>query len=145
MSHITKIEIEVTDLAALKAACKRLNLQFIENQLTYQWYGERIGNDPLPEGIGLEDLGKCDHAIKVPGASYEIGILKQNNRYRLLWDSWKSGGLEQVIGRDAGLLKQAYGIEKTKSEARRKGYSLYETRQENGAITLKVSLGGGVV
>jgi len=143
MSHITKIEIKVTDLTALKAACKRLNLQFIENQLTYRWYGSRVGNDPLPEGIAVEDLGKCDHAIKVPGASYEIGILKDGNRYRLLWNNWTSGGLEQVIGKDAGLLKQAYGIEKTKSEARRKGYSLYETRHSNGAITLKVSLGGG--
>ena len=144
MSHITKIEIEATDLTALKAACKRLSLQFIENQLTYRWYGSRVGNDPLPEGIAVEDLGKCDHAIKVPGASYEIGIRKDQNRYRLLWDSWASGGLEKVIGKDAGLLKQAYGIEKTKAEARRKGYSLYETRHPNGAVTLKISVGGGV-
>lgn len=143
MSHITKIEIEVTDLEALKAACRRLKLSFIENQKTYRWYGSRVGNETLPEGLTLEDLGKCDHAIKVPGASYEIGIRKDKNRHRLLWDNWKAGGLEQVIGRGAGLLKQAYGLEKTKREARRKGYSLYETKNANGSITLKVSVGGG--
>lgn len=47
------------------------------------------------------------------------------------------------VGKGAGLLRQAYGIEKAKLEARRKGYSVYESRKADGAITLKIQLGGG--
>lgn len=142
MSHITKIEIEVTDLAALKAACRRLGFTFVEGKETYAWFGRFVGDAPLPEGVSVEELGKCDHAIEVPGARYEIGIRAQKGGFRLLWDSWVAGGLEQKIGKNAGLLKQAYGIEKAKIEARRKGYSVYESRKADGSITLKIQLGG---
>lgn len=143
MSHITKIDIEVTDLTALKAACRRLGFTFVEGQKTYRWYGRPVGNAPLPEGLSIEDLGRCDHAIGVPGAEYEIGVRAEKGGYRLLWDSYERGGLEQKVGKGAGLLRQAYGIEKAKLEARRKGYSVYESRKADGAITLKIQLGGG--
>lgn len=143
MSHITKIEIEVTDLSVLKVACKRLGLNFVEGQKTYVWYGRMIGGGALPEGLTEEDLGHCDHAIKVPGASYEIGIRSNNKNHRLLWDNWEAGGLEKVIGENAGLLKQAYGIEKAKKEARRKGYKFREITGQNGLLTLKLAANGG--
>ena len=63
MSHIAKIELEINDPENLKLACERLGLQFIENQKTYKWYGSWVGDSPLPDGITLSDLGKCDHAI----------------------------------------------------------------------------------
>ena len=66
MSHISKIEMEITDLESLKAACKRLGFTFQEYQKTYQWYGRWVGDTKLPEGILESDLGKCDHAIQVP-------------------------------------------------------------------------------
>ena len=143
MSHITKIDIEVSDLAALKAACRRLGFVFAEGRKTYKWYGRLVGDAPIPEGLSIDDLGRCDHAICIPGAEYEIGVRAERGGYRLLWDSWVAGGLEQKIGKDAGLLKQAYGIEKAKIEARRKGYSVYESRKADGSITLKIQLGGG--
>jgi hypothetical protein len=142
MSHITKIDIEVTDLAALKAACRRLGFVFVEGRKTYKWYGRLVGDAPLPEGLSIEDLGRCDHAIGVPGAEYEIGVRAKIGGFRLLWDSYQRGGLEQKVGKGAGLLKQAYGIEKAKIEARRKGYSVYESRKADGSITLKIQLGG---
>lgn len=143
MSHITKIDIEVTDLTVLKAACRRLGFTFVEGQKTYEWYGRIVGDALLPEGLSIEDLGRCDHAIGVPGAEYEIGVRAEKGGYRLLWDSYERGGLEQKVGKGAGLLRQAYGIEKAKLEARRKGYSVYESRKADGAITLKIQLGGG--
>lgn len=143
MSHITKIDIEVTDLAALKAACRRLGFTFVEGKKTYEWYGRIVGDALLPEGLSVDDLGRCDHAIGVPGAEYEIGVRAEKCGFRLLWDSYERGGLEQRVGKGAGLLKQAYGIEKAKLEARRKGYSVYESRKADGAITLKIQLGGG--
>ena len=132
MSHISKIELEIQSLEDLKLACKRLGFTFIENQNTYQWYGRWVGDSPLPEGIIKEDLGKCDHAIKVLECAYEIGVVKRGSKYILLWDSWHTGGLEKKIGINAGILKQSYTIERIKREAKRKNYQVKEIKQNQG-------------
>jgi hypothetical protein len=132
MSHIAKIELEINDVETLKLACDRLGLQFMENQKTYRWYGSFVGDTPLPEGININDLGKCDHAIRVPGAQYEIGIVQRDRKYILLWDYWHQGGLEQKIGKNAGRLKQAYGVERVRKEARLKGHCIYEQKTNQG-------------
>ena len=64
MSHISKIELVIHSLADLKEACRQLGFEFMENQKTYKWYGRWVGDTPLPEGINIEDIGKCDHAIQ---------------------------------------------------------------------------------
>jgi len=96
MSHISKIELEVKDLEALKRACLRLGMNLIKGQKTFQWYGKP---------------GSCDHAIKIPDASYEIGISKTEGRYELLCDYFDRN-IEKAIGAQGGLLKQAYAAEK---------------------------------
>ena len=131
MSHIARIELEIKSLEDLKSACNRLGLKFCENEKSYKWFGRWVGDEPLPEDVREEDLGKCDHMIHVPGAQYQIGIVKKDNQYRLLWDSWQSGGLEKVLGRNAGLLKQAYAVETIKRESRLKGHRLRETIKDN--------------
>ena len=132
MSHISKMELEITSLADLKQACQRLGMTFINNQKTYKWYGHWVGDEPLPEGITTEELGKCNHCIKVPDCLYEIGVVKRGSKYILLWDSWSSGGLEKKIGKDAGILKQAYSIERIKREAVLKRYRFTEQKVEKG-------------
>jgi hypothetical protein len=132
MSHISKMELEITSLADLKQACKRLGFTFVDNQKTYKWYGRWVGDAPLPEGITTEELGKCTHAIQVPEASYEIGVAQKGSKYILLWDSWHSGGLEQKIGKNAGILKQAYSIARIQSEAVLKRYRFTEKKVEKG-------------
>ena len=132
MSHIATIELEINDLETLKLACERLGLSFIENQTTYSWYGTWVGDSPMPEGITLADLGKCDHAIRVPDAQYEIGVVKRDRKYILVWDFWNQGGLEQKLGKNAGRLKQAYTIERVRKEARLKGHRICEQKTEKG-------------
>ncbi len=88
MSHIARIELEIYSLEELRRACKQLGLTFCEGQQTYEWYGRWVGDAELPEGLSVDDLGKCDHAIKVPGATYEIGIKKIGSKYQLLYDYW---------------------------------------------------------
>jgi hypothetical protein len=139
MSHVTKIELEIQDLATLQRACRRLHLEFLENQQTYTWYGRFVGDAPLPEGFTAADLGKCQHAIRVPGAAYEIGVVHRQGKYHLLWDSWHSGGLERVLGPGAGRLKQAYAIERVTQEARLKGYRLCE-KQVNNSVQLVLTV-----
>lgn len=138
MSHITDVETEVKDLAALKQACSRLGFEFKEGQTSYKWYGQFVGDSPMPAGMTKEDLGKCDHAIKVPGASYEVGVAKVGGVYKLRYDYWGAGGLHKALGgQKAEKLVQAYGIEKTKKEARRLGYTVAgEQAQQDGSVKL---------
>lgn len=141
MSHVTKIEIEIRDLEALAAACTRIGCTFVPGQGFYAWYGTSVGDTPLPEGFAEEDLGKCEHAIRVPRASYEIGVVSRRDGqpgYALLWDSWSAGGLEHELGKGARKLVQAYGVEAATRAARRQGYSVTETTQSDGSVVLNV-------
>lgn len=132
MSHISKIELRINSLEDLKGACKTLDFQFVENQKSFEWYGRWVGNTPLPDGIKAEDFGKCDHAIKIPGCKYEIGIVRNNDHYILLWDEWHKGGLSNKLGSNAGVLKQAYAVTKIKREAKLKRYRVREKRTKQG-------------
>lgn len=132
MSHISKIEVEIHSLEYLKAACEKLGLQFVENQKTFRCYERRVVNRASADRMMPEEIGKCDHAICVPGCRYEIGIIYRDNRYLLFWDNWHVGGLESKIGKNAGLLKQAYTIESIRREARLKGYLITEIKIKQG-------------
>jgi len=140
MSHMAKIELEINDLNTLDQACKRLGLALILNQRSYRWFGQWIGDHPLPDGFTTDDLGKCDHVITVPGAQYDIGVVKKNGKHILLWDFWISGGLEEVLGPGAGKLKQAYAVSKATIEAKKKGYRVMEKKTETG---IRLTLRGG--
>ena len=117
MSHISKIELEVNDLNTLDSACKRLGLQLVKGQINFKWFGKKAGD--------------CDHAIRVPEAEYEIGITHVNGIYELECDYYDRN-IGTAIGEKAGLLKQAYAVEKTKAEARRKGYVAIEKQTDTG-------------
>ena len=123
MSHISKIELEVNDLGTLGRACSRLGLELIKGQETFKWFGQD---------------GKCDHAIKVPAANYEIGVIKAGNAFELKCDYYDLI-IGKAIGRNGGLLKQAYAVERTKAEARRKGYTVIEKTTDSG-IRLQVRM-----
>jgi len=116
MSHISKIELEINDLATLKKACSRLGLEFLNNQKTFKWFGKQ---------------SECNHAIKIPDGKYEIGVIKSGAGYELQCDYYDQS-IGKAIGENGGLLKQAYAIERTKAEARRKGYSITEKKVESG-------------
>ena len=144
MSHVAKIEIEIRDLAALKAAAARIGGQFLEGQTTYRWFGRHVGDYPLPTGFEVSDLGKCEHAISVPGASYEVGVVKRRDGkpgYTLIWDFWQSGGLQRALGKNGDKLIQAYGVEASKRAARRAGYSVTESTKADGSVVLTVQTG----
>jgi len=133
MSHVSRIEVEINDLASLKRACQRLGFQFREGQKTYVWYGRLVQPDlyPLPEGMTQDDLGKCHHAIAIPGAQYELGLVKRGNSYMLLADFWDTR-LKNAVGENGGKLKQAYAVERTMAEARKRNYRVIEQKTDTG-------------
>jgi hypothetical protein len=136
MSHITKIAIEINNLESLKSACKELGFTFIENQKTYAWYGRAVNG--VPDGINEADLGKCLHAIRVPNASYEIGVVKlPNGKFTLLYDGWGSGRGEKLI-QAVPQLTQMYGVHYTTMIARQKDQTVVRNTLYNGSIQLKI-------
>ena len=145
MSHIEQVETVLTDLNAVKAACTRLGVEFRENQKTYGWYGRSVGDYPLPKGVTVDELGKCDHAIHVPGVDYEVGLIKQKDGkgYKLAYDFWGSakqgGGLLAKFGKGVTKLVDAYSVEALKLKARAKGYLCSETKTKTGGIQLTVT------
>lgn len=123
MSHISTVEGEVKDLECVKTLCKEKGWQFMEGQKTYKWFGEFVGDSPMPKGMTEADLGKCDHAIKVPGARYEIGLRWNADKgcYTLAFDWWVEGKLAPIIGKDGGKFMQGYGLVKAEKLFKNKG------------------------
>lgn len=98
MSHVISIQTRYRSLDLLEKACRALGWELRRGQLTFNWYGSGVGdyhaeNAAYRQGVDPSQYGKCSHAIKVPGASYEIGVVQDGQEWRLLYDSWYSGGL----------------------------------------------------
>lgn len=128
MSHVATIKAEIKSLRGVKLACKRLGLEFLENQKTYKWFGKHVGDYPIPFGMTIDDMGKCIHAIKVPGANYEIGVIRDpmnKKNFKLIWDFWDSK-LPEILGKGAWKLTQAYEVEQTKYVAKMQGKTVRE-------------------
>lgn len=142
MSHVATVEVHITDLDALQAACEPLGLEFVEGATTFRWYGYSVGDYPLPAGFTEADMGKCDHVIRLPDNStaYEVGVVRRRDGkpgYLLMYDFWQGGfGLEAVIGAKACRLKQHYAAQVAMQQVRKQGYRVTQSRTETGAIRL---------
>lgn len=136
MSHLTSINIEIKNLAALKEAVKELGFQFVEGKTSYKWYGAHVGDYPVPEGMTKDQLGKCQHVVKVPGVEYEIGVVKKpNGNWTLAYDFWGPGReLQKAVPK----LTQMYGVHAATIEAKRKGYTVQRALNPNGSIRLTI-------
>ena len=124
MSHISQIEVEINSLADLRSACAMLGAELLSDRKTFCWYGGE---------------SECDGAVVVPGALYEVGLRREGSAYKLLWDSFSYGGLEEKLGVGACRLKQAYAVQRIKSETVRRGYRIIETKKD-GAIHLQIRI-----
>jgi uncharacterized protein DUF1257 len=133
MSHIAEMDLDIYDLDSLEKGANELGLVLNRGQKTYHWFGRSVGDYPLPEGFTNADLGKCDHAISIPGDSkaYEIGVVEKDGKYVLLWDFWNGGyGMEKKVGKDGGLLKQQYAAKVAIKELRRAGFQVSQKTRE---------------
>lgn len=145
MSHVSNISTEGVefDLDVIKVLCMQEGWKFMEGQETYAWFGQVVGDGPMPEDFTVEDLGKCDHAIRIPGCSYELGVLKgKNGGYIMLADFWKSGGLNAIFGEKGEKFKQFYGLAQDKVWAESKGYEWEEIETETTSRKIAVYMDG---
>ena len=142
MSHVVDMQCEVKDLDCLAKAAKRIGLELVKDQKHYKWYGESVGDYPLPAGFTEADLGNCDHALRIPGDhdAYEIGVVKRKDGrpgFTLIWDFFaQEKTLIPRVGQDGGLLKQAYAREVARKQLIREGYRVTETTDEQGTVHL---------
>jgi hypothetical protein len=149
MSHVTQIDVEIKDLKALADAARELGGELVEAS-TYKWYGTWVGDYPMPKGINTSDLGRCQYKIVFPNTEYEVGFLKQDDKFAALFDFWvpvKDHGKGRVplikrIGENGGLLSQQYTIAKATRDAKARGLRTTKKVHENGTIELRI---GGIV
>jgi hypothetical protein len=158
MSHVAALAKFVKDLDAIDDWCKTTNgnCTLVRGQKTYGWWGRSVGDYPLPKGMKKEDLGKCDHAIKVKGTTWEIGLCKvgmvknevtgimEDGGYRLAYDFYGSSGrpLQEAIGKDGEKFLQGYGIALAHRTAAQQGYYDVQTCPlPNGDVEVKVQVG----
>ena len=118
MSHLVTIQTEIRDANAIRAAQRRLGWEVGANWQTIKFYSGQA------EGW----------AINAPGWRYPIvatadGTLHYDN-YNGRWGNQKH----------LDAFRQAYAVEKSKLEARRKGYSVTEKSLPNGDVKLEVAV-----
>lgn len=141
MSHVADIDLEIKDLDSLEAACKELGLELVRDQKTYKWFGSHVGDYPLPDGFTVADMGKCEHAIRIPGntEAYEIGICKRRDGrpgYTALFDFWAGGkGMAAKAGPKCEKVVQEYSAQLNIKIAKKKGFTVTRTTV-NGEIIL---------
>jgi hypothetical protein len=131
MSHYSEVQIEFRDGAALVAALNRLGFQgkvevHQEAKALYGYQGDRREKQAhiiirrQHVGLAANDLGfqrYSDGAYRAYISDYD----RDYNRYNGEW---------------LGRLKQAYGVERAKVEAKKKGYRVTEQKQDDGRIRL---------
>ncbi|MEM3452118.1 MAG: DUF1257 domain-containing protein [Candidatus Hadarchaeum sp.] len=132
MSHYCEVQIELRDEAALVAALTRLGFrrEIIEVHQTPQTlYGYQ--GDARPQKAHIIIRRKY-----VGRAANDLGFERQaDGRYRVWvseYDQAHNGYNNAWLGR----LKQAYGIEKARAEAKKRGYRLTEQKLDDGTIRL---------
>ena len=122
MSHIVTIKTEVRDVAAIRAACRRLNLDEPE-QGTFKLFSGEVS--------GL--------AVQLPDWQYPV--VCDTTTAQVHYDNFQGRWGDQ---KHLDAFLQAYAIEKCRAEARKKGHLVTEQQLADGSIKLTVQVGGGV-
>jgi len=146
MSHVTTLSVQVKSLVALEEACLKIGLIFKRNQTHYKWYGRFVG-DYREAGTDPKEMGRCDHAIGVPGNkdAYEIGVAQKGDHYELRYDFFAGGyGLEKVAGKKCSALTEAYtqvvALQEATKFAEAEGYTVtseWDAETSETVITMR--------
>jgi hypothetical protein len=129
MSHFTKCELKLTNLAAIKAALKDLQIEFEEADEHQTVVVRGYRGDTIK--------GK----LKINMGQYDIGLIEQaDGTYTFTADWW---GVETTKGVSQAEFEQAvnqkYQYHNVKQACEEKGYAVEEeVNEEDGSIRLVV-------
>lgn len=120
MSHIVQIQTEIRDPVAVVSACERLGLPMPEHRTVDLFNGQATGL-----------------AVEFPGWRYPVVCHTESGKIQ--YDNYGGRwGEQQHLDR----LMQLYAVEKTRSEARKRGHSVTEQQLEDGSIKIQILAGG---
>ena len=121
MSHIVSIKTEVRDVNAVQAACNRLSLAEPTQGIAKLFSGQVAGL-----------------AVQLPGWVYPVVCNVQSGQ--LQFDNFNGRwGNQKELDR----FLQAYAVEKTKIEARKKGHLVTESPLSDGSIRVTIQVNEG--
>jgi len=135
MSHYSEVAIEFTDGGCLVAALQRLGFEGkVEIHRTPQaLYGYR--GDVRAQKANI--IIRREH---VGSYANDIGFERQPNGSYRAWisefDQTRTSGGTRYDDKWLGQLKQAYGVEKTRLEAKKRGYRVSEQKLDDGRVRL---------
>ena len=121
MSHIVSISTEVRDAAAVRAACRRLNLP-----------------EPVQGEVNLYSGTVSGLAVQLPDWQYPICCELSTGQVRFDNFSGRWGNQKHLAA-----FLQTYAVEKAKIESRRRGHSVTEQTLADGSIKLTIQVNGG--
>lgn len=146
MSHVTKCDLQIKDLGALAKAAEAIGMKLVEGQKTFKWFGQHVGDYPLPTGFTKEDMGHCDHALVVVGANkntYSAGVVRNRDGtpgYSLMFDFWAGGhGLMETLGQNANHMRSSYAEAVAMSKLRAMGRRVSRTVTSSGKVVLRAT------
>src|ERR1022692_1507174 len=116
MSHLVTIQTQVRDAVALVAACKRLSLA-----------------EPGRETVQLFSGQATGLAVRLPNWQYPVVV--DVDAGAVHFDNFGGHWGEQ---KQLNQLLQAYAVEKTRLEARKKGHAFQETALQDGSIKVQI-------
>jgi len=120
MSHIVQIQTQITDPVAVQAACQRLKLEPPSHGTARLFSGEATGL-----------------IVQLP--NWQCPVVFNTGTGEAKYDNYGGRwGNQQQLDR----FLQAYAVEKTKIESRRKGHAVTEQQLADGSIKLTVNVGG---
>ncbi len=152
MSHVASVKLEIKDIDALEASCKEFpGVTFHRGKKTWRWFlrwmNDYSGQDAAyKNGIRPEQYGHGEHCISVEGSDYDIGVVKVDGGYRLVYDFYGTGQklAEKFGGQALPQLKDMYGacvMERHYLKARpgQQVPTVVKQRLPNGAIQVVVT------
>jgi len=116
MSHIVSIQTRARDMAAIEAACRRLDLAPPVKGTAQLYSGEATGV-----------------IVRLPGWQYPVVFNEESGEAK--FDNFEGRWGDQ---RSLDHFLQYYAVERAKIEARKKGYAVTEQALEDGSIRLQI-------
>jgi hypothetical protein len=131
MSHYSEVQIELRDEGCLLAALKRSGFAgkvevHQEAQPLFGYQGD-IRAQKAHLIIRRQHVGPAANDLgfeRQADGSYRVWISEYDQTYNQYNEAW------------LGKLKQAYGVEKTRAEARKRGYRVSEQQLNDGRVRL---------
>ena len=129
MSHLVKVDVQIKDIDAAKAAAHFMGWEFVEDAKQFNmWGNEKIA---------------CDHKMVIPDCKYEVGLVKSEcgthfvPTYDDMAHDYVKGQRLRADNGMAGFLP-AYQKEKVRRHLKRKGLRFTESVKD-GKTQFKVT------